>query len=241
MYSRRKTAFVLSILLLSVLIIPAQAQYISSYWIDSIEDESLQVDAQTTAEIVVVVVPSIKGNNIRDKSGNEISDIVKLGVYLFNEMSLETFDGTQVGIGKKGRDNGVLIIIAVEEQKWRIEIGYGLEGDITDIESNNIAQQYLIPQLKQGNFGEAVYDTVVALGEEIPTNSQADSFPIRGYYYYELDSSQNIDRYWWDMDFYGLPLWLVIILALLGFALPVVGSRSGRGGGSGGGGSTGKW
>ena len=106
---------------------------------------------------------------------------------IFNEMPLDTYDGTQTGSGKKGKDNGVLVLVAVEEQQWCIEVGYGLEGDLTDIESNRIAQQYLGPQLKQGNYGEALYDTVVALGKEIPAINQTGNSSVRGYYYYETN------------------------------------------------------
>jgi uncharacterized protein len=239
--STRKTALILAILIAATSIVPAAAQPVSSDWITSIEDYAYQVDLETSAEIVVVVLPSLTGNDITDDAGQEITDIVHLGVYIFNEMPLETFDGTQVGIGKEGKDNGILIILALKEQQWRIEVGYGLEGYVTDIETNRIAQQYLVPQLKQGNYGEALYDTVAALAEEIPATNQTDTSSVRGYYYYEAGSPQSDQTPWWDFDYYGLPLWLVIILALLGVALPMFGSRRSRGGRSGGGGSTGRW
>lgn len=119
-----------------------------SSWVDSIENYAYEVDYNTTAEIVVCVFPSLYGHGIVDSSGKEINDIVQLGVYLLNDYPLEVADGTQVGIGKKGQDNGVLVLVALEEQQWRIEVGYGLEGDITDIESNLIAQTYLFPHSK---------------------------------------------------------------------------------------------
>jgi uncharacterized protein len=160
---------------------------------------------------------------------------------IFNEMPLDTYDGTQTGIGKKGKDNGVLVLVAVEEQQWRIEVGYGLEGDLTDIESNRIAQQYLVPQLKQGNYGEALYDTVVALGNEIPAVTQTGISSVRGYYYYETNVPPTPEPPWWATNYYGLPLWLIIVLALLGVTAPIFGSKRSRGGSSGGGGSSGRW
>ena len=62
--------------------------------------------------------------------------------------SLQDYDisdyGYQLGrhwqIGQAGRDNGILLIIAPQERKVRIEVGYGLEGNLTDALSNNIIQ-----------------------------------------------------------------------------------------------------
>ena len=238
----RKTFAVISVLmLLPMLVLPTQAYLIPVEWIDEIEYYALQVDQETTAEIVVVVLQSLTGHEITDDDGNEISDIVQLGVYIFNELPLETYNrDAVVGIGKEGKDNGVLILIAIEEQQWRIEVGYGLEGDITDIEANRIAQDYLVPQLSQGNYGEALYGTMVALGQQIAATNQTAE--VRGTYYYEQDVPTEEIPFWeTDWFIYGI----IILLVLLGFSVGVpVFRRSGgrgRGGRSGGGGSTGRW
>jgi uncharacterized protein len=238
----RKTFAVISVLmLLPMLVLPTQAYLIPVEWIDEIEYYALQVDQETTAEIVVVVLQSLTGHEITDDDGNEISDIVQLGVYIFNELPLETYNrDAVVGIGKEGKDNGVLILIAIEEQQWRIEVGYGLEGDITDIESNRIAQDYLVPQLSQGNYGEGLYDTMFALGQQIPVTNQTAK--VRGTYYYEQATTTEEVPFWeTDWFLYGV----IIIMVLLGVSVGVPVFRRGggrrRGGRSGGGGSTGGW
>jgi len=228
--------------LIPLLVLPAQGYLIPLEWIDEIEYYALQVDQDTTAEIVVVVLQSLTGHGITDGDGNEISDIVQLGVYIFNELPLETYDGdTVVGIGKEGKDNGLLILIAIEEQRWRIEVGYGLEGDITDIESNRIAQEYLVPQMSQGNSGEGLYDTVVTLAQEISVANQTGT-EVRGIYYYEQDTSIEEIPFWeTDWFLYGI----IALMILLGFSvgIPVFRRGGGRrqGGRSGGGGSSGRW
>jgi hypothetical protein len=240
--SRKIFSAIFVFTLLPMLVLPAQGYLIPIEWIDEIEYYALQVDQDTTAEIVVVVLQSLTGHGITDGDGNEISDIVQLGVYIFNEQPLETYDGgTVVGIGKEGKDNGVLILIAIEEQQWRIEVGYGLEGDITDIESNRIAQDYLALQLNQGNYGEGLYDTVVALGQQIPVTNQTAK--VRGTYYYEQDTTATEEVPFWETDWflYGV----IILMVLLGVSVGVPVFRRGggrsRGGRSGGGGSTGRW
>ena len=230
---------ILSFIVLSSCTLSATAYFIDSDWVTEIDDASISIDLKTSAEIVVFVVPSLSGHGIVNKQGHEINDIVELGVYIFNDAELETFAGSQIGIGKPGKDNGVLVLIAVEEQQWRIEVGYGLEGDITDVKSNRIAQDYLVPELKIGNYGEALYDTVVALGDEIPETDETD-FSVRGYYVYETEQVY-VPEPWWATSYFGLPLWVIILLALFGVIVPIFGKTRGRGGRSGGGGSTGKW
>jgi hypothetical protein len=239
--TKRYLTVLIIVLLLSptVFIFPCKGQIVESDWVDSIQSYALGVDDNTTAEIVVCVFSSLYGHGIKDSSGSEINDIVKLGVYILNNEPLDVADGTQTGIGKSGKDNGVLVLVALEERQWRIEVGYGLEGDLTDIETNLIAQQYLVPAFKEGNYGEGLYDTVVALGERIPITDQQDS--IRGVYYYESDNSATPKSTpFWDWSFFGMPLWLIIVLVIIGVVMPAFGIRL-RGGRSGGGGSTGRW
>ncbi len=225
----------------TLFVFPVKADIVDSTWVDSIEGYASGVDSNTSAEIVVCVFQSLYGHGIKDNSGQEINDIVQLGVYVFNNMPLDVYDGTQTGIGKSGKDNGILVLVALDERQWRIEVGYGLEGDITDIETNLIAQKYLIPAFQDGNYGEGLYDTVVALGEQIPSSNQPNNLPVRGYYYYEATSEPAATSTpFWDYNFYGMPLWLVVVLALVGVFGGVFGGKT-RGGRSGGGGSTGKW
>lgn len=84
------------------------------------------------------------------------------------------------GIGQKGKDNGVLLVVAKKERKLRIEVGYGLEGLLTDAISANIIHTVILPAFKRGRFeagiaagAEAV---VQALGGEYqPRKSRRSS------------------------------------------------------------------
>ncbi|NLF87191.1 TPM domain-containing protein [Candidatus Bathyarchaeota archaeon] len=243
MLPKRAATIFFIILLLSTyfLVFSCKAQVVDYDWVEAIESYCIGVDVNTTAEIVVCVFPSLYGHGIKDSSGNEINDIVMLGVHLFNDEPLEVYDGEQTGIGKSGKDNGVLLLVAIEEREYRFEVGYGLEGDLTDIETNLIAQEYLVPAFQEGNYGEGLYGTIVVLGEQIPTSNQ--TLPVRGYYYYESDAeaTEPDSVPFWLIDFYGMPLWLIIILAILGVVGAGFGGGAVRGGRSGGGGSGGKW
>ena len=60
--------------------------------------------------------------------------------------------GRHWGIGQKGKDNGVLLLIAQDERKVRIEVGYGLEGALPDAIAANIIQTRILPAFKRGDM-----------------------------------------------------------------------------------------
>src|SRR5208283_5830563 len=64
--------------------------------------------------------------------------------------------GRHWGIGQKGTNNGALLIVAPREHKVRIEVGYGLEGELTDAISATIIQSYILPSFKRGDFNAGV-------------------------------------------------------------------------------------
>jgi uncharacterized protein len=236
-------------------VLPVNGQVISDDWKYDIESYLLEVDANTTAEIVIYVVDSLYGHGI-SKDGTELNEIVQLGVYIFNELPLDTPSGPVVGIGKKGKDNGVLVLVAMEEREWRIEVGYGLEGYITDVESYRIAEDYLVPKFQEGLYGEGLAYTVIALALEIPNVDKTEQMPTRGRYVYD-NAEPPADE--------EIPWWVIALIVIFVIVIISVGSRfgggrigrswgrsggggggrSGGGGGgggrSGGGGSGGRW
>ena len=60
--------------------------------------------------------------------------------------------GRAWGVGQKEQDNGIVLILAQAERKVRIEVGYGLEGVMTDAVSATIIQEYILPRFKTGDF-----------------------------------------------------------------------------------------
>ncbi|MCE5275494.1 MAG: TPM domain-containing protein [Deltaproteobacteria bacterium] len=68
-------------------------------------------------------------------------------------------------LGQKGKDNGLLLVIAAKDRKYRIEVGYGLEQTLPDSLAGSIARMYLVPAFKAGNYTRGIVDTtsVIAL------------------------------------------------------------------------------
>lgn len=67
------------------------------------------------------------------------------------------------GIGKKGEDKGVLVLLALEERRIRIEVGYGVEGILPDGLTGEILDRYAVPYLKKGNYGAGLFNAAAAV------------------------------------------------------------------------------
>jgi len=78
------------------------------------------------------------------------------------------------GIGKKGEDRGVLIFLALKEKKIRIEPGYGLEGVLPDGLVGEILDKYVVPQLRAGETGKAMYNAMFACGTYIAKDKNVE-------------------------------------------------------------------
>ena len=76
-------------------------------------------------------------------------------------------------LGRKGVDDGVLLVVAKDDRKVRIEVGYGLEGAIPDIAAGRVIQEYMVPKFRQGDYAGGVVDATAQLvklvdGEPLP-------------------------------------------------------------------------
>jgi uncharacterized protein len=67
-------------------------------------------------------------------------------------------------IGKRGKDDGVLILVAVDDRKLWIATGYGVEGVLPDGKAGEIRDRYMVPAVRQGKLGEGIHDGVSAIG-----------------------------------------------------------------------------
>lgn len=97
----------------------------------SLDAKLTQLEKQSQRQLVVVTIADLKGYDIAD--------------YGFRL-------GDHWGIGDKERDDGALFIIAPNERKLRIEVGYGLEGILTDALSGRVIRNIIVPRFKQGDY-----------------------------------------------------------------------------------------
>jgi uncharacterized protein len=123
-----------------------------------IEQKLAAFEQQTGAQVVVLTLPSLEGEPVEDFS-LRVAEAWKLG--------------------KKGKDNGVLFLISKQDRRMRIEVGYGLEGNLTDLKSGRILSDVVAPYFRNGDFGGGIEHGVDAIlaslqGQEVvPTDADA--------------------------------------------------------------------
>ena len=129
---------------------------------DELLDLVQNFEQNSTTQIAIVTLNSLESRSIE-------------------ELSLEIARGYK--LGQKEDSNGVLLVIAPNEKKVRIEVGYGLEGALTDAISSQIINSVMIPQFKNGKMSEGVKDGVLAIikvasGEEFSSKSGLSDLPF---------------------------------------------------------------
>ena len=80
----------------------------------------------------------------------------------------------------RGFDNGVILLVARDDRKVRIEVGYGLEGRLTDLTAGRIIRDRIVPEFRAGRFDQGVLNGVVALAEVVRGEFQAPAQPPTG-------------------------------------------------------------
>ncbi|HEY8551159.1 MAG TPA: TPM domain-containing protein [Vicinamibacterales bacterium] len=83
------------------------------------------------------------------------------------EYAVEMFENHGRGIGERDKDNGLLILLSVGDRQVWIEVGYGLEGAITDGFAGETSRQYMIPFFRDGRYGEGIKAGVARLAARI--------------------------------------------------------------------------
>jgi uncharacterized protein len=113
-------------------------------------------------QVVVVTVPDLQGRSIEE-----------FGVAL----------GRAWGIGQKGENTGALLIVARDDRRIRIEVGYGLEGRLTDARSSVIINSIITPAFREGDFTRGIVDGTAAIievlgGDPLRTTGMQPAMPI---------------------------------------------------------------
>lgn len=195
-----------------------------------VEEISSDLEAKTGAQLVVATVPSMEGELI-ERYANQ----------LFRHWEL----------GQVGEDNGVLLLVALSERQVRIEVGYGLEGTVTDALAASVIRSDIVPSFKQGDLDAGVLKGAETIASLILGTYEPAPPKPRGLADVFIDFIVNV----------AVGLFLLVIFGVMALAF-IAGpqgprkynpsrytslrsssgsSFSGGGGSSGGGGASGSW
>jgi len=111
-----------------------------------LEERLRLLEEETGAQVVVLTIPSLEGDPLED----------------FSIRVVETWK-----LGRADADDGVLILVARDERRMRIEVGYGLEGVLTDAQSGRIIDHLMAPRFREGDFNGGVGAAVEAVSSAI--------------------------------------------------------------------------
>jgi len=149
----------------------------------SLETELSNFEKETRHEIAVVTVPNLGGDTIEN-----------FAVKLFADWQ----------IGKKGADNGVLFLISKDDRQMRIEVGYGLEGALTDAQSFAIINEIAKPAFKAGDYDAGIKQAVTTIEAAVRGEDVSGLIPM---------AARTKKSFSSDLIFYGLIFVLFILRA----------------------------
>lgn len=105
-----------------------------------------ELEQKTGAQMIVLTVPTTDGVPIE-------------------QFALEKAEAWK--LGQKGKDNGLLLVVAVKDRKYRTEVGYGLESVLPDSLTGSIQRAYLVPPFKKGDYSKGIVDTAAVYAATI--------------------------------------------------------------------------
>lgn len=207
-------------------------------------DDAGMLDSNTESELTQLLTAH------EDATTNQVVVVTQddLQGYTIEEFGYRL--GREWGIGQKDKNNGVLLLVAKSERKVRIEVGYGLEGMLTDAIASNIVHGVVLPEFRKGQFSDGIRQGTLAIVQALAGD------------YQEVEQTASKDKsggFWIFILFFGFWIIFMFIRAVGGGAVSSRrggfypggfggsggfgggGGFSGGGGSFGGGGASGGW
>ncbi len=145
-----------------------------------------ELEQKTTAQVKVLTVPTNDGEDMFD----------------FAQRHAERWK-----LGRKGKDNGALVVVAVKEREFRVQTGYGLEPMLPDSWCGQLHREVIVPNFRAGKYSDGLFNAVTAIANKV---ADASNVQLTGIPQYRLAPRKAVPRGFW-----GFPFPLIIILILL--------------------------
>src|SRR3972149_5905588 len=122
------------------------------------------------ANIISDIVEKNLNGYLQELEQKTGAQMIVLTINTTDGIPIETYAielATKWKLGQKGKDNGVLVVVAKDDRAYRIEVGYGLEGVLPDGFCGTVGRGYFVPKFQKGQFSEGIYQGVVILVNKI--------------------------------------------------------------------------
>jgi len=153
----------------------------------NLENWLRELEQKSTAQVKVLTVPTIEGED----------------VFGFSQRHAEAWK-----LGRKGKDNGALVVVALKEREFRIQTGYGLEPTLPDSWCGSLHREVIIPSFRAGKYSDGLNNAVMAIANRVADASNVQLTGIPSYRH--APRRVGVPRGVW-----GIPLPVIIILILL--------------------------
>ena len=170
----------------------------------SLTEKLASLEDKTGDQIVVATLPTLSGHDIETFANS-----------LFRRWAL----------GQKQMNNGVLLLIAPSERQVRIEVGYGLEGVLTDALSSTIINAIILPNFRQDNFEKGIVEGVAAIADVL-TGSKAD-FDARVHDYQQIEQERVRQQQKQDMIANTVAVLIFVFFVVLPVLASIFGTKVG--------------
>jgi uncharacterized protein len=106
-----------------------------------------ELEQKTTAQFIILTIQSLEGESLEELAITTAHDTWKLG--------------------QRGKDNGLLLLVSLDDRKYRFEVGYGLEGILPDSLVGSIGRQFIVPYFQKRDYSTGIYTASLAVINEI--------------------------------------------------------------------------
>lgn len=155
------------------------------------------LEKKTSAQVVLLIIDTLDGDTIED-------------------YSIRLTEQKDWKIGQEGVDNGVILIISMKERKLRLEVGYGLEGALTDLKSSYIIRKLIVPGFKSGNYYQGILRGLTTVSGIISKESDI--------------SAEDLKRFREKKDVSSNFPFMFFLIIFFFFVLPALSGKKGKGG-----------
>ena len=126
--------------------------------VSTLDSKLRELESTDSTQVAVLIIPSLEGEALEDYS-MRVVEAWKLG--------------------QKARDNGALLFVSMKDRKIRIEVGYGLESNLTDARTNQIIRNNISPRFKEGDFYGGIDAGLTGIIQSVRGTYQAEPEPER--------------------------------------------------------------